>query len=88
MKILEAMSLIYEICLKKDEYLIKEAGDVFTQLLKTYNNLQLLRDDSMFLPVETDITDQFLKQQKQARVKELTGPPFNGPPFNSKGHWQ
>lgn len=77
LKVLEAMSLIFEICLKKDKYIIDINSDFYKQLLKTYNDLQLLRDDSMFLPIETNITDQFLKTQKTNRLKELTSPPFN-----------
>ena len=77
LKVLEAMSLVYEICLKKDQYQIDMNSDFYKQLLKSYNDLQLLRDDSMFLPIETNITDQFLRSQKTNRIKELTSPPFN-----------
>lgn len=77
LKILEAMSLIYEVCLKKDQYQINVNSDFYKQILKSYNDLQLLRDDTLFLPVETNITDQFIKTQKASRLKELTSPPFN-----------
>lgn len=77
MKILEAMSFIYEICMKRDIYKLENSDEFYKQLLKTYNDLQLLRDDTLFLPVETDLNDKFLKKLKQKRVEELTAPPFN-----------
>lgn len=77
MKVLEAMSLIYEICLKKDQYSIDVDSDLYKQLLKSYNDLQILRDDSAFISVEVNLNDQFLRAQKAARIKELMSPPFN-----------
>ena len=82
-KVLEAMSFIYEICMKKEEYNLKQNSDFWKQLLKTYNDLQILRDDSMFEAVETDLNDKYLKKKKQARLDELTAPPFNA----SKESW-
>lgn len=76
MKVLEAMSLIYEVCLKKNEYKISEDSDFYKQLLKTYNDLQLLRDNSLYLPIESDLNDKFLKELKQKRIEELAKPPF------------
>ena len=76
LKILEAMSFIYEICMKRDAYKL-ENDEFYKQLLKTYNDLQLLRDDSIFLSVETDLNDKFLKKLKQKRIEELMAPPFN-----------
>jgi hypothetical protein len=75
-KILEAMSLIYEVCLKKEEYELLQGSDFYKQLIKSYNSLQILRDDSLFLPIETDINSGFLREQKNKRVDELTKPPF------------
>ena len=77
MKILESMSLIYEICLKKDQYNIKVDSDLYKQVLKTYNDMQILRDDSTFTPIEIDLNDMHIKQQKLNRIKELSAPPFN-----------
>lgn len=77
LKVLEAMSFIYEICLKKDQYNINVESDFYKQLLKSYNDLQLLRDDSLFLPVEANLNDQLVRAQKASRIKELTSPPFN-----------
>lgn len=76
-KVLEAMSFIYEICMKKSEYGIKTDTDFYKQLLKTYNDLQLLRDDSLFEDVGVDLNDKYLKKKKQARLDELLAPPFN-----------
>ena len=76
MLVLEAMSLIYEVCMRKNEYKISTDSDFYKQLLRTYNDLQLLRDNSLYVPVETDINEKFLKEQKQKRIKELTDPPF------------
>ena len=71
------MSLIYEICLKKDQYNIKVDSDLYKQVLKTYNDMQILRDDSTFTPIEIDLNDMHIKQQKLNRIKELSAPPFN-----------
>lgn len=79
MKVLEAMSLIYEICLKKDEYKIPTDTDFYHQILKTYNDLQILRDDSTFIDVDTKLDDKFLKKQRAQRVEELCKPPFGAP---------
>lgn len=76
MKVLEAMSLIYEICMKKNEYKISADSDFYKQLLRSYNDLQLLRDNSLYLPVESDLNDKLFKEMKQKRVTELTSPPF------------
>lgn len=76
-KVLEAMSFIYEICMKKSEYSISSDTDFYKQILKTYNDLQLLRDDSLFEGVDVDLNDKYLKKKKQARVDELLAPPFN-----------
>ncbi len=76
-KVLEAMSFIYEICMKKNEYGISADTDFYKQLLKSYNDLQLLRDDSMFESIDVDLNDKYLKKKKQARVDELLAPPFN-----------
>jgi hypothetical protein len=77
MKTLEAMSLLYEICLKKEQYNIDPNSDLYRQILKAYNDLQIIRDDSTFIPIETDLSDSGLKQLKANRVKELTSQPFN-----------
>lgn len=77
MKILEAMSFIYEVFLKSKQYGIEESGSFHEQLVKAYNDLQLLRDDSLFISVEEDLNDQFVKKQKQKRIDELISPPFN-----------
>jgi len=76
LKVLEAMSLIYEICLKKEDYHISEDTDFYHQLLKVYNSLQLLRDDSTFMAIETDIDDKLIRRLKQKRIEELIAPPF------------
>lgn len=76
MLVLEAMSLIYEVCMRKNEYKISTDSDFYKQLLRSYNDLQLLRDNSLYLPVETDINDKLLKEQKAKRIKELMDPPF------------
>lgn len=76
-KVLEAMSFIYEVCMKKVEYKIATDTDFYKQLLKTYNDLQLLRDDSMFEDVDVDLNDKYIKKKKQARIDELLAPPFN-----------
>lgn len=76
-KILESMSLIYHICLRKDAYNIDVNSDLYKQLLKTYNDMQLLRDDSTFADVEIDLNSNYIKQLKLNRIKELTSPPFN-----------
>lgn len=77
MKVLEAMSLLYEMCLKKDQYNIDSDSDLYKQILKSYNDLQILRDDSAFVSVEVNLNDQFIRAQKVARIKELMSPPFN-----------
>ena len=76
-KVLEAMSFIYEICMKKKEYKISTSTDFYKQLLKSYNDLQILRDDSLFEDVDVDLNDKYLKKKKQARIDELLAPPFN-----------
>jgi hypothetical protein len=76
MKVLEAMSLIYEICMKKNEYKISTDSNFYKQVLRTYNDLQNLRDDSIYQPVEADLNEKFLKELKSKRIKELTEPPF------------
>lgn len=76
MLVLEAMSLIYEVCMRKNEYKISTDSDFYKQLLRSYNDLQLLRDNSLYLSVETDINEKLLKEQKAKRVKELMDPPF------------
>lgn len=76
MLVLEAMSLIYEVCMRKNEYKIATDSDFYKQLIRSYNDLQLLRDNSIYMPVETDINDKLLKELKAKRVKELTDPPF------------
>jgi hypothetical protein len=83
LKVLEAMSFIYEICLKKDQYNINIESDFYKQILKSYNDLQLLRDDSLFLPVEMNLNDQLVRAQKANRIKELSSPPFNA----TKDNW-
>ena len=83
MKILEAMSFIYEICMKKNEYKISIDSAFYKQLLQSYNSLQLLRDDSLYLPVESDLNEKFLKDLKAKRAKELMDPPFGA----VKGPW-
>ncbi len=79
MKILEAMSLIYEIALKKEEYGIETSSDFYRMLTRTYNDLQILRDDSIFLPVEVDLNDKFLKQMRRKRIEQLMAPPISAP---------
>lgn len=79
MLVLEAMSLIYEVCMKKNEYQISSDSDFYKQLLRSYNDLQLLRDNSLYLPVETDLNEKFLKELKAKRIKELMDPPFGAP---------
>lgn len=78
MKILEAMSFIYEICMKKNEYKISTESPFYKQLLQSYNSLQLLRDDSLYQSADSD-----LKELKQKRAKELMDPPFGA----VKGPW-
>lgn len=76
-KVLEAMSFIYEICMKKAEYKISVDTDFYKHMLKTYNDLQLLRDDSIFENVDIDLNDKYIKKKKQVRIDELLAPPFN-----------
>jgi hypothetical protein len=70
MLILEAMSLIYELCLKKNQYQISTDSDMYKQALRSYNDLQILRDNSLYAPAAD------LKELKQKRIKELMDPPF------------
>lgn len=83
LKILEAMSLIYEVCMKRKEYSIPQDSDFYSALLRNYNSLQQLRDDTIFMSVEADLSDKALKKQKQSRIDELLAPPFNA----TKGAW-
>ncbi len=70
------MSLIYEVCLKKEEYKIPQGSSFYKQLLRAYNDLQMLRDDSIWVEVTVDLNEKFLREQRNKRIKELQSPPF------------
>jgi len=73
--VLEAMSAIYNIFMFLDKFKISK--DVKDRLLQTYVNLQHIRDDSAFLRVTVDLTDDFLRDQRRNRLNEMREGPFS-----------
>jgi len=71
-RILTAMSLVHD-AFSRD--IIPER--LKRRFLRTYNKLQQLRDDEIFIGVEVDLNDDFLSHQKTDRINELCKTPFN-----------
>lgn len=52
-------------------------GNIKNNLLRIYAYLQQVRDDSFLLDIDIDLNDDFLRQQRDARLEELSASPFN-----------
>lgn len=73
--ILEAMSSIHHLFMKMGSF--KLSGELQDRLLRSYSNMQHVRDDSTFLELNIDLNDEFMHDQAKKRISELRNPPFN-----------
>jgi len=72
---LEAMSVIFNMFLNEEDEPIP--SEIKHRLLLVYSHLQHIRDDSSFLKISVDLSDQLLRDQRKVRLSELRNNPFN-----------